>query len=153
MIFNFKTVRLFFVVLLLLLAAEARADAPKKICILPFEVHALSGSAELQASVYNSLLTEFRREKKVDVKTPADFEPGGPVPNRQEAEAAGKALGADYVVFGSVMQFGETLNIDAQIIDVAGEKILPAVSVQGKEAAALAAALKREILDRGGSPG
>ena len=150
MIFNFKTVRLFFVVLLLLLAAEARADAPKKICILPFEVHALSGSAELQASVYNSLLTEFRREKKVDVKTPADFEPGGPVPNRQEAEAAGKALGADYVVFGSVMQFGETLNIDAQIIDVAGEKILPAVSVQGKEAAALAAALKREILDRAG---
>jgi len=150
MIFNFKTVRLFFVVLLLLLAAEARADAPKKICVLPFEVHALSGSAELQASVYNSLLTEFRREKKVDVKTPADFEPGGPVPNRQEAEAAGKALGADYVVFGSVMQFGETLNIDAQIIDVAGEKILPAVSVQGKEAAALAAALKREILDRAG---
>lgn len=150
MIFNFKTVRLFFVVLLLLLAAEARADAPKKICILPFEVHALSGSAELQASVYNSLLTEFRREKKVDVKTPADFEPGGPVPNRQEAAAAGKALGADYVVFGSVMQFGETLNIDAQIIDVAGEKILPAVSVQGKEAAALAAALKREILDRAG---
>ncbi|HQN68189.1 MAG TPA: hypothetical protein PLZ33_10655, partial [Smithellaceae bacterium] len=98
MIFNFKTVRLFFVVLLLLLAAEARADAPKKICILPFEVHALSGSAELQASVYNSLLTEFGREKKVEVKTAGGFEPGSPVPNRQEAEAAGKALGADYVV-------------------------------------------------------
>jgi outer membrane protein insertion porin family len=153
MIFNFKTVRLFFVVLLLLLTAEARADAPKKICVLPFEVHALTGSAELQASVYNSLLAEFRREKKVEVKTSADFEPGGPVPNRQEAEAAGKALGADYVVFGSVMRFGETLNIDAQIIDVAGEKILPAVSVQGKESAgagAVAAALKREILDRTG---
>ncbi len=153
MIFNFKTVRLFFVVLLLLLTAEARADAPKKICVLPFEVHALTGSAELQASVYNSLLAEFRREKKVEVKTSADFEPGGPVPNRQEAEAAGKALGADYVVFGSVMRFGETLNIDAQIIDVAGEKILPAVSVQGKESAgagAVAAALKREILDRAG---
>ncbi len=153
MIFNFKTVRLFFVVLLLLLTAEARADAPKKICVLPFEVHALTGSAELQASVYNNLLAEFRREKKVEVKTSADFEPGGPVPNRQEAEAAGKALGADYVVFGSVMRFGETLNIDAQIIDVAGEKILPAVSVQGKESAgagAVAAALKREILDRAG---
>ncbi|MDD4092136.1 MAG: outer membrane protein assembly factor BamA [Smithellaceae bacterium] len=153
MIFNFKTVRLFFVVLLLLLTAEARADAPKKICVLPFEVHALTGSAELQASVYNNLLAEFRREKKVEVKTSADFEPGGPVPNRQEAEATGKALGADYVVFGSVMRFGETLNIDAQIIDVAGEKILPAVSVQGKESAgagAVAAALKREILDRAG---
>ncbi len=153
MIFNFKTVRLFFVVLLLLLTAEARADAPKKICVLPFEVHALTGSAELQASVYNNLLAEFRREKKVEVKTSADFEPGGPVPNRQEAEATGKALGADYVVFGSVMRFGETLNIDAQIIDVAGEKILPAVSVQGKEtegAGALAGALKREILGRAG---
>lgn len=153
MIFNFKTVRLLIVVLLLLFATEARADAAKKICILPFEVHALTGSAELQASVYNSLLTEFRREKKVEVKTAGDFEPGSPAPNKQEAEEAGKALGADYVVFGSVMQFGETLNIDAQIIDVAGEKILPAVSVQGKESAgagAVAAALKREILDRAG---
>ena len=151
MIFNFKTVRLLLAVLLLLFATEARADALKKICILPFSVHALTGSAELQASVYNSLLQEFQREKKVEVKTAGDFEPGSPAPDRQEATLAGKALGADYVVFGSIMQLGETLNIDAQIIDVAGEKILPAVSVQGKEAAAaLAGALKREILDRAG---
>ncbi|HQK91613.1 MAG TPA: outer membrane protein assembly factor BamA, partial [Smithellaceae bacterium] len=153
MIFNFKTIRLFIAVLLLLFAAEARADGPKKICVLPFEVYALSGSAELQASVYNSLLTEFGREKKVEVKTAGGFEPGSPVPNRQEADAAGKALGADYVVTGSIMQFGEALNIDAQIIDVAEGKILPAVSVQGKGdagARALAAALKREILDRAG---
>ncbi|MBP9651302.1 MAG: hypothetical protein KBE00_10860, partial [Syntrophaceae bacterium] len=150
MIFNFKTIRLFIAVLLLLFAAEARADGPKKICVLPFEVYALSGSAELQASVYNSLLTEFGREKKVEVKTAGGFEPGSPAPNPQEAAAAGKALGADYVVTGSIMQFGEALNIDAQIIDVAEGKILPAVSIQGKEAAALAAALKREILDRAG---
>ena len=153
MIFNFKTIRLFIAVLLLLFAAEARADGPKKICVLPFEVYALSGSAELQASVYNSLLTEFGREKKVEVKTAGGFEPGSPAPNPQEAAAAGKALGADYVVTGSIMQFGEALNIDAQIIDVAEGKILPAVSVQGKGdagARALAAALKREILDRAG---
>ncbi|HOQ71657.1 MAG TPA: hypothetical protein PK933_02915, partial [Smithellaceae bacterium] len=153
MIFNFKTVRLFIAVVLLLFAMEARADAPKKICILPFEVHASTGSAELQASVHNSLLTEFRREKKVEVIAAGAFEPGGPAPGEAEAGAAGKELGADYVVFGSVMRFGETLNIDAQIIDVAGEKILSAVSVQGKEtegAGALAGALKREILGRAG---
>ena len=84
MIFNFKTIRLFIAVLLLLFAAEARADGPKKICVLPFEVYALSGSAELQASVYNSLPTEFGREKKVEVKTAGGFEPGSHAPTRRK---------------------------------------------------------------------
>ncbi|MDD3249065.1 MAG: outer membrane protein assembly factor BamA [Smithellaceae bacterium] len=153
MIFNFKTVRLVIAVFFVLFATEARADAPAKICILPFEVHALTGSAELQTSVYNSLLNEFRRAKKVEALGAGDFEPGGPAPGQQEAMAAGKALGADYIVTGSVMHFGETLSLDAQIIEVAGGKILPAVSVQGTESdgvGALAAALKREILERAG---
>jgi outer membrane protein insertion porin family len=55
----------------------------------------------------------------------------------------------DYVVTGSITQFGDTLNIDAQIIDIALAAILPAVSVQGKSSAgheALAGELKKEIL-------
>ncbi len=82
-----------------------------------------------------------------------NFAKSNVVLNKDKAVAAGKALGVDYVVTGSITQFGDTLNIDAQIIDIAQETILPAVSVQGKRSAgheALAGELKTEILGRTG---
>ena len=50
----------------------------------------------------------------------------------------------------SITQFGETLNIDVQIIDITREAALSPVSVHGREMAALAQELKTEILARTG---
>ncbi|HCX02374.1 MAG TPA: hypothetical protein DHO02_08365, partial [Syntrophaceae bacterium] len=111
---------------------EARAEDLKKICILPFDVHASAESAALKESVYKSLLHEFQREKKLQMVAAGDFAQSKAVLSKDEAAAAGKTLGADYVVMGSITQFGDTLNVDVQIIDIAQMKTLPAVSVQGK---------------------
>jgi len=153
MIFNHRVFKLFLVLFCLCLLTEARAEDLKKICILPFDVHASAESAALKESVYKSLLHEFQREKKLQLVAAGDFAQSKAVLSKDEAAAAGKTLGADYVVMGSITQFGDTLNVDVQIIDIAQMKTLPAVSVQGKGSeghGTLAGDLKKEILDRTG---
>ena len=151
MISNKKVFRIFIplVLFVLCLLAEAQAGDLKKICILPFEVHASAESGALRESFYNHLSKEFQQEKKMEVVAAGNFAKNNIVINKSQAVSAGKALGVDYVVTGSITQFGDTLNIDAQIIDIALAAILPAVSVQGKSSAgheALAGELKTEIL-------
>jgi len=153
MIFNHRVFKLFLVLFCLCFLTEARAEDHQKICILPFDVHASAESAALKESVYKSLLHEFQREKKLQMVAAGDFAQSTAVLSKDEAVAAGKALGADYVVMGSITQFGDTLNVDIQIIDIAQMKTLPAVSVLGKGSAGhavLAGDLKKEILDRTG---
>ena len=155
MTLNKKALHAFVILCLFLFCslAEVQAEDIKKICILPFEVHASAEGGALQESVYNHLSREFQREKKIAVLNADDFAKSMVVLNKDQSVETGKALGADYVIIGSITQFGDSLNIDAQIIDVAGEKILPAVSVQGKGSAgqeALANELKREILSKAG---
>ncbi|MEN6468533.1 MAG: outer membrane protein assembly factor BamA [Smithella sp.] len=153
MIFNKKTLQILISLILFVICffAEAQAQNIKKICILPFEVHTSIDSSALQESVYNHLSQALQREKKIEVVKAGDLASGNVILNKDRAIAAGKALGVDYVVTGSITQFGETLNIDTQIIDIARGTILPSASAQGKRSAvqeALAGDLKMEILDR-----
>ncbi|MEE9910657.1 MAG: outer membrane protein assembly factor BamA [Deltaproteobacteria bacterium] len=152
MIFNKKTFTML-MILLLCFFTEAGAEDVKKVCILPFDIHTSAEGSALQSSVYNQLNKAFRGEKKIEVLEAADIAKSNMVPGQEQAIAAGKALGADYVITGSVTQFGDTLNIDARIIDIAQSSVLSTVSVQGKESAGyetLAGEVKTEILGRMG---
>ncbi|KAF0159240.1 MAG: hypothetical protein FD159_710 [Syntrophaceae bacterium] len=149
---TFKIILTLFLFLLCFLA-EAQAESIKKISLLPFDVHASIEGGTLQKSVYSHLEKEFQREKKIEVVAAGGYAKSNVLLNKDQAVAAGKALGVDYVVTGSITQFGEALNIDAQIIDIAQKTILPAVSMQGKRSAgleALAGELKTAIMDRMG---
>jgi outer membrane protein insertion porin family len=151
MIFNKKTFQVLLVAFLCVfcLLAQARAENIKKICILPFDVHAGDQSVNLQESFYNHLVKEFQKESAIEVIRAGDFAKSSVAVTKSKAISTGKALKADYVVTGSITQFGETLNIDAQIINIAQEKIFPSASVQGKESTgqeALAAEIKTALL-------
>lgn len=152
MTFNKKACTLLMILLFLFCVfTEARAEDVKKICILPFAVHASGDAGALRTSLYDSIVRTFKSEKKLEVVAAGDLAKDDAIISREKATAAGKTLAADYVVMGSITQFGDTLNIDAQIIDVPREAVLSTVSVQGKESAgreALAGGLKREILER-----
>lgn len=155
MIFKNNASKLFFVLFLLLFCSwpQAHAQNVKKICILPFDVHTSAGGSLLQVSFYNQLDREFQGEKKIEIVSAGDAAKGGVLQSRDRAIAAGKTLKVDYIITGSITQFGDTLNIDAQVIDVARETPLPTVSVQGKDAAGhetLAGELKTAILSRMG---
>lgn len=155
MIFKSKAPKVFFILLLSLICALAQAHAQnvKKIYVLPFDVHASAGGGVLQSSVYSHLVRELQREKKIEVVSAGDAVKNGVPTSGDRAIAVGKALGVDYIITGSITKFGDTLNIDAQIIDIAGQTPVSAVSVQNKESAgheALAGELKTAILSRMG---
>jgi len=155
MIFNKKAFTIFFTLFLFLFCflVKAQAGDVKRICILPFDVHAIIEGGALQQSVYNQMVIAFQKEKKLEVVAAGPVAKSNILQNKDKAIATGKAIRVDYVVMGSITQFGEALNIDAQIIDIARETTLPAVSMQGKGSAgleALASELKTAILDRMG---
>ncbi len=59
----------------------------------------------------------------------------------------------DYVITGSITQFGDTINVDAQLIDVQTAAVVSSVSTQGKRQAGfapLASDLKTDLLARAG---
>lgn len=155
MIFKSKALKVFFIFFLLLFCslAQVHAQNAKKVCILPFDVHASVEGGVLQTSVYSHLVREFQREKKIEVVAANGTAQSSLPVSTDRAIATGKTLGADYVITGSITKFGDTLNIDAQIIDIARQAPLSAVSVQDKESAGhetLAGELKTAILSRMG---
>ncbi|HOG82152.1 MAG TPA: outer membrane protein assembly factor BamA [Smithellaceae bacterium] len=151
MIFNKKTFQVLLVAILCVffVLGQARAENIKKICIMPFDVHAGDQSGNLQESFYNHLVKEFQKEKTIEVLRAGDFTGSSVAVTKSKAISTGKALKADYVVIGSITQFGETISVDAQIINIAQEKVSPSASVQGKESTgqeALAAEIKTSLL-------
>jgi len=144
---------LIFLLLILFLIPEAHSQELKKISVLPFEVYSSGNSAAIKESLYKNLVEELKKEKLVQI-IPADaFLQSNIKMDEKQAIKNGKSLGADFVIIGSLTQLGETLSIDAKIIDVTMASILSTASVQGKGLAnmgAIAAQLKTEILIRTG---
>jgi len=132
---------------------HAYSQELKKISVLPFEVYSRGNIAAIKESLYKNLVEELKKEKLVQI-IPADaFLQSNLKMDEKQAITNGKSLGADFVIIGSLTQLGETLSIDAKIIDVIKASILSTASVQGKGLAnigAIAAQLKTEILIRTG---
>jgi len=144
---------LIFLLLILFFVPQVHSQELKKISILPFEVYSSGNSAAIKESLYKNLVEELKKEKLVQI-IPADaFLKSNIKMDETQAIKNGKSLDADFVIIGSLTQLGETLNIDAKIIDVAKANILSTAFVQGKGLAnmgAIAAQLKTEILIRTG---
>ena len=144
---------LIFLLLIIFFIPQVHSQELKKISVLPFEVYSSGNSAAIKESLYKNLVEEFKKEKLVQI-IPADaFLQSNLKMDEKQAIKNGKSLGADFVIIGSLTQLGETLSIDAKIIDVTMASILSTASVQGKGLAnmsAIAAQLKTEILIRTG---
>jgi len=142
-----------FLLLLLFPLTQTHAQELKKISILPFEVYSKEDSAAIKESLYKKLSEELKKEKLIQLIPADSFLKGKAKVDERQAISAGKSLRADFVVMGSLTQLGETLSVDAKIIDVGTGNILSPVSVQGKGLAnlgSIAAQLKTEILVRTG---
>ena len=129
------------------------AQELKKISILPFEVYSKEDSAAIKESLYKKMSEELKKEKLIQLIPADSFLKSKVKVDERRAIGAGKALHADFVVMGSLTQLGETLSVDAKIIDIGTGNILSPVSVQGKGLAnlgSIAAQLKTEILVRTG---
>ena len=144
---------LIFLLLIIFFSPQVHSQELKKISVLPFEVYSSGNSPAIKESLYKNLVEEFKKENLFQI-IPADaFLQNNLQMDEKQAINNGKSLGADFVIIGSLTQLGETLSVDAKIIDVTNANILSAASVYSKGLAnmgAIAAQLKTEILSRAG---
>ena len=125
-----------FVCMVFVTAPFSSAEGPKKLAILPFAMHADRDLTFLQEGIMDMLASRLAWKGEVQVlekgrvKKEAD-QLGGPM-DRAKALEIGKALQADYVIFGSLTVFGESVSLDARILDVAGAEELMTAFKQTK---------------------
>jgi len=112
----------------LTLAADA---GPKRIAVLPFTIHAGEDMTFLQNGILDMLSSRLVWEDKVTViskgKTLDALNAVSGEMNESLARTVGSAVGADYVLFGSLTIFGNSVSIDSKLVDVTGNR--PAVSL------------------------
>jgi len=105
------------------LSASAK---PLQVAIVPFKVNAEKDLSFLKDGIVDMLSSRLFWEDKVSIinrqiTEKAAAAVGGPL-NESMARKLGTGLGADYVLFGSLTVFGNSVSIDAKMVDVSGKK-------------------------------
>ena len=116
---------------LLFTAAGSAAETAKKVAILPFEINAPEDLSYLREGIMDMLASRISWEGKVEVieeqlvKEALAGREGAL--NEAAAREVGTTLGADYVLFGSLTVFGDSVSIDAKMVALREER--PPVSI------------------------
>ena len=102
--------------------ADPRAD---KLAILPFRINAEKDLTFLRDGIVDMLTSRLYWEDRVEVigrqKTAEALAGFSAQLTQQQALAIGAKLGADYVLYGSLTVFGESVSIDASMADLSGK--------------------------------
>jgi len=111
---------------LLLFSAAPALAAPARVAILPFDVHAEKDMTFLQEGIMDMLGSRLAWRDKVEVinksETKAALASVEGFDGQSRALLVGGKLQADYVLFGSLTVFGESVSIDAKMVDVSGQQ-------------------------------
>lgn len=126
-----KITTIIILLLLFMFHGSVRADEPTRVAIIPFDMNAERDLSFLRKGIVDMLTTRLSWGNKVVVIERETTERvvnkiTGPI-NEKVAQEIGTLLNADYVLFGSLTIFGESVSIDAKAIDVRGAK--PAVTI------------------------
>ena len=147
-------------VLLLALSTSVFAAAKTAtVAIVPFKVNAEKDMSFLRDGVYDMLSTRLTKEGEVEVLNRQTVEKALPATAGPLTEAAGRELGrklaADYVLFGSLTVLGNSISLDAKMVDVAGAKPTMSFFEQSEDAggiitriSAMAAAVNEKMFGR-----
>ncbi len=112
------------------------AEESKTLAILPFTMNSERNLDFLREGIMDMLSSRLAWKDKLRiiekgvVKKALAADPG-PV-NEKKALEIGKKLGADLVIFGSLTVFGESVSLDAKILDVKKSEILITAYDQSK---------------------
>jgi TolB-like protein len=97
-----------------------------QVAIVPFKINAEKDLSFLKDGIVDMLSSRLFWEDKVNIVNRQATEKaaaavGGPL-DETKARKLGTGLGADYVLFGSLTVFGNSVSIDAKMVDVSGKK-------------------------------
>jgi TolB-like protein len=153
---KFKTA---FIAVLLTIMPISVFAAAKTVAIVPFKVNAEKDMSFLRDGVYDMLSTRLAKEGEVEVLNRQTVEKALPSTVGPLTEAAGREIGrklpADYVLFGSLTVLGNSISLDAKVVDVAGAKPSMSFFEQSEDAGgiisrinAMAAAVNEKMFGR-----
>ncbi len=113
------------------LGNTAYSENIKKVAVMPFKINADRDLSFLQEGIVDMLSSRLAwKDKVVVAEERLVKEELTRLKGRLDKDAgikAGKSLGADYVIIGSLTVFGESVSMDASILDVdKGEKLVTA---------------------------
>ncbi|MCP4691206.1 MAG: hypothetical protein GY859_24380 [Desulfobacterales bacterium] len=118
--------------LLLLFNSPVMAAQPAKVLILPFNINSDKDLTFLRKGIGDMLSSRLTREGEEVVLDPTDLA----IPDKIDPAAAlsiGDAAGADYVLFGSLTVFGESISTDGKFFHVAEKRSLVNFFETGKD--------------------
>ena len=102
------------------------ASEPKRVVIVPFKINAEKDLTFLEEGIADMLESRLSWDDKVTVisreKTKRALESVEGSLNETKAREIGAKLDADHVLFGSLTIFGNSMSIDAKLIDVSGNR-------------------------------
>jgi hypothetical protein len=118
------------------LAPGRSAAEVRRVLIIPFSIHADKDLAFLRKGItamLSSRLTDVGKVVVLDQSAVADSIANLPDPlTREVAAEAGRKAGADYVAFGSLTVFGDSISTDARFVEASTNTILVTFSDTGQ---------------------
>ena len=122
--------------LLVITAGLGMADEPSRVVIVPFKMNADRDLSFLKEGIVDMLTSRLSCEDRVVVSREDTVHAlkDATVPvNEEIARAIGARLLADHVLFGSLTLFGNSISLDAKMVDVHQKKPTFTFFKQGKE--------------------
>ena len=106
--------------------ATSGAEQEKTVAVFPFQINAAEDLGYLREGILDMLASRLAWESKVKIIEKQRVKDGlsahqGKV-DETIAREVGGSLGADYVLFGSVTVFGESVSVDAKMLALTTEK-------------------------------
>ena len=102
------------------------AAGPKRIALLPFKINAEKDMTFLQNGIFDMLTSRLSKEGEVvvigrqEAESAVESLGGLAAVDESLARKVGSQLNADYTLFGSLTVLGNSISIDAKMVDVTG---------------------------------
>jgi TolB-like protein len=102
----------------------SKAAEVKRVAIVPFKINSEKDLSFLGDGIVDMLTSRLSVEDKVSVLSREEIasvlKTVSPPMTESKAREIGTRLGVDYVLFGSLTVFGESVSMDAKMVDVSG---------------------------------
>jgi TolB-like protein len=134
-----KTVIKLTICLLLVLTVSGSLEAKgeKIVAVLPFTVHSAENIDYVRQGIWDMLASRIAVNEKIEVISKdtvlqAMKEKEGKDLTLADIYGLGKKMNADFVVYGSITKFGNSLSIDGKLIDIAANKSTVTIFTQSQ---------------------
>lgn len=107
-------------------AEEAKKET-KRVAVLPFSVHSSEDIAYVRDGIWDMLISRLSVSEGIRVTPKQEVKEAlkrleGKEPTVADVYGLGKRLGLDYAVWGSITKIGNSISLDAKLLDVSTYK-------------------------------